>query len=227
MINKVFQYGTWDVEWKTFCYVRMEISMVTESDVGNEKENIDDGIEMYRIEDLIMNGVCVSNLAYLIAEELGCDKVFCDKMAMAGLVHDIGKVRIYTYIYGDSEDHTLTVKKLRYIRMHSKLGYDILLDEGFDKDILEAVLYHHENYDGSGYPENIAGEDIPFGARILRVCDVFAALISDRVYRKAFDVNTAIELMIEEVKNFDMKIFLTFMKVIHEVNINKITGKDE
>ena len=124
-------------------------------------------------------------------------------------------------------DSILNVEKLKYIRMHSKLGYDILSEKGFSNDVLDAVLYHHENYDGSGYPENLAGENIPLSARILRVSDVFAALISNRTYRKAFDFNTAIELMIDEVKNFDMKIFLAFMRVIHNVDINKITRKED
>lgn len=195
----------------------------------SEKENksICEGFEMYRIEELLMHSVCVSNLAYLISKELGYNEEFCHKMAMAGIVHDIGKVKIYTYIYGENDEETLNIEKLRFIRMHSKLGYDILSNEGFEEEILKAVLYHHENYDGSGYPENIAGEQIPIGARILRICDVFAALISDRTYRKAFDVETALELMIDEVKNFDMQIFLAFMRVIHNADINKITGKDE
>lgn len=180
-----------------------------------------------RIEDLITHGICVSNLAYLIAREMGCSNVFCNHIAIAGVLHDIGKVRVYAHIYGNMEEDKLNVEKLRYIRMHSELGYDILTSSGFDKDVAEAVLYHHENYDGSGYPENLSGDNIPLSARILRVCDVFAALISDRAYRKAFDVNTAIELMIDEVKNFDIKIFLTFMEVIHNVDINKITGKEE
>ena len=72
--------------------------------------------------------------------------------------------------------------------------------------------------DGSGYPDNLRGEEIPYGARIIRVCDVFAALISDRPYRKSFDQDTALELMIEEVKNFDIKVFLAFQRVIHQKN---------
>ena len=86
-------------------------------------------------------------------------------------------------------------------------------------------MYHHENYDGTGYPGNLYGENIPIGARILRVSDVFSALISDREYRSAFDVETAVEMMIDEVENFDMKIFLAFQRVVHEVDIEKITGK--
>ncbi len=60
------------------------------------------------------------------------------------------------------------------------------------------------------------GEEIPLGARILRVCDVFVALTSDRPYRKAFDSQTAVELLIEEVRHFDMKVFLPFQSIIHE-----------
>ena len=82
--------------------------------------------------------------------------------------------------------------------------------------VLKSILYHHENYDGSGYPSNKSGEEIPIGARILRVCDVFAALRSDRPDRKAFDMETVMELMIEEVKNFDMQVFLAFQRVVHK-----------
>ncbi|MBQ3666271.1 MAG: HD domain-containing protein [Lachnospiraceae bacterium] len=184
-----------------------------------------DGAKAYRIEELIMHGLCVSNLAFLIAKELKCDDQFCHDVAMAGLVHDIGKVKIYGYIYNESSNEQMNIQKMRYIRMHSELGYDILAAKGFNEEVLRAVLYHHENYDGSGYPANLAGESIPLSARILRVCDVFAALTSDRSYRNAFDVDTAIELMIDEVKNFDMHIFLIFMKVIHEVDLNRIMGR--
>ena len=192
-------------------------------DKSCEKQDIQEDEET--LPELLINGICVSNLAYNVGKELGLDDEYCNMLAMAGMVHDVGKVKIYAYIYG-TENDSLTVEKLRYIRMHSELGYEILKLEGFEEDILEAVLYHHENYDGTGYPERISGENIPLSARIMRVCDVFAALISDRTYRKAFDVNTAIDLMIEEVKNFDMQVFLAFMRVIHSVDINKITGKE-
>ncbi len=203
-------------------YMSENVIEISNSDM---EKYIEENMEVQEMPELIIHGICVSNLAYMIGKELKCNEEYCNMLAMAGMVHDIGKVRVYAYLYGG--DDTLTVEKLRYIRMHSKLGYDILYDEGFEKDILDSVLYHHENYDGSGYPENISGENIPLGARIIRVCDVFAALISDRTYRKAFDVKTAIELMIDEVKNFDMEIFLAFMRVIHNVDINKITGKED
>jgi HD-GYP domain-containing protein (c-di-GMP phosphodiesterase class II) len=99
--------------------------------------------------------------------------------------------------------------------MHSAFSYDILKNYDYNNIILEAVLHHHENYDGSGYPNNLKGNSIPIGARILRTCDVFAALVSERRYRSAFEMETAIELMIDEVKNFDMQIFLAFLQVVH------------
>ena len=72
------------------------------------------------------------------------------------------------------------------------------------------------------YPKNLKAEKIPLEARILRVCDVFAALISDRPYRRGFDVDTAMELMIEDVKTFDMRIFLEFMNVFHSDGFKEI-----
>ena len=135
-------------------------------------------------------------------------------MSVAGLLHDIGKLEVAKYIYAKGDP--LTIEEMKYVRTHATTGYAILNQAGYDKFITESVLYHHENYDGSGYPSNLYQEDIPFGARILRVCDTFAALTSKRPYREAFDVDTAVELMIDEAKNFDMLIFLAFLRVIHE-----------
>ena len=93
---------------------------------------------------------------------------------------------------------------------------------GYSDRIVETVLYHHENMDGSGYPENLSGEDIPLGARIIRVCDVYAALTSDRPYRKSFDRKTAVELMIEDIKDFDLKVFLAFQRMLHNTEEREI-----
>lgn len=169
----------------------------------------------------LMHGMCVSNLAVNIAREIGLDEEKSYELAIAGVIHDIGKLKLSEYLYGRNEG-TLKVEEMKYVRMHSTFGYEILKKQGYSDFILETVLYHHENMDGSGYPANLKGDAIPIGARILRVCDVFAALISDRPYRKAFDVETAIELMIEEVKNFDMKVFLAFMKIIYSDGSEKI-----
>ena len=160
------------------------------------------------------HGVVVSNLAYAVAVEMGLDEEFCYQMAIAGMLHDIGKLKLTGYINGQERD-PLLIEELKYVRMHSSLGYEELKEQGYSDIVLQSILYHHENYDGSGYPSNLSGDSIPLGARILRVCDVYAALSSDRPYRKAFDVSTVIELMIDEIKNFDMEVFLAFQRVVH------------
>ncbi len=160
------------------------------------------------------HGVVVSNLAYAVAAEMGRDEAFCYQMAIAGMLHDIGKLKLTGYINGQERD-PLLIEELKYVRMHSSLGYEELKEQGYSDIVLQSILYHHENYDGSGYPSNLSENSIPLGARILRVCDVYAALSSDRPYRKAFDVSTVIELMIDEIKNFDMEVFLAFQRVVH------------
>ena len=160
------------------------------------------------------HGIAVSNLAYAVAKELGQEEEFCYQLAIAGMLHDIGKLKLTGYINGQERD-PLLIEELKYVRMHSTLGYEELRDQDYSEIVLQSILYHHENYDGTGYPSNLSGDSIPLGARILRVCDVYAALISDRPYRKAFDISTVIELMIDEIKNFDMEVFLVFQRVVH------------
>lgn len=175
------------------------------------------------IEAAVSHGICVSNLSYAISKEIALPQDVCQEMAMAGMLHDIGKIRLAAYLYNPNLQ-TMQIEQMKYVRMHANLSYDIAKEQGFSTFIQESVLYHHENYDGSGYPNNLSGEEIPLGARILRVSDVFGALISNRPYRKAFSVKTALELMIDEVKNFDMQIFLAFQRVINESDIDKLIG---
>jgi HD-GYP domain-containing protein (c-di-GMP phosphodiesterase class II) len=173
------------------------------------------------IQKEIIHGMRVSNLAYRISKCLNLPEEICSQLAIAGIVHDIGKMRLARYIYGD-EAETLTIEELKYIRFHPTLGAEFLTGQGYSEFIRESILHHHENFDGTGYPDNLQGESIPMGARILRVCDVFSALTSERPYRKAFDLETTIELMIEEVKNFDMRVFLAFQRVVHEEDIEQL-----
>jgi len=132
---------------------------------------------------------------------------------LAGMVHDLGKVRLNFYMNEKVEDEILAVDETRYMRMHPSIGYAILADYDYDQTVLDAVLYHHEHYDGTGYPHNLVGKQIPLVGRIMHVCDIFGALISNRDYREGFDVETALDIMIDEVKNFDMKVFLAFQRV--------------
>ncbi len=185
-----------------------------DSYVNNENK------DYYRddLEDAIKHGVCVSILASRLARAVGLDDETVNKIAMAGMLHDIGKMKITPYINGRKED-SMRIEEMRYVRLHARLGSDILVKQGYDKEITDMVLYHHENYDGSGYPFRMSGEAIPIGSRIIRICDVFTALVSDRSYRKAFDAETAMRMVIDEVRHFDMKIFLVFMELVNTTDV--------
>ncbi len=174
------------------------------------------------IEDALNHGYIVSYLSRRLAEELGHDERYCNMIADAGLLHDIGKLQISGKMYGRDED-MLRIEEMRYVRLYPELGYNYLCDKRIGtEELRRIVLHHHENYDGSGYPDRLTGESIPLGSRIIRVCDVYVSLISDRPYRRAFDSVTATELMIEEVKNFDMKVFLGFMSLTNSDEIKEV-----
>uniref|UniRef100_UPI00402847AF HD-GYP domain-containing protein n=1 Tax=Lachnospira sp. TaxID=2049031 RepID=UPI00402847AF len=163
----------------------------------------------------IKHGVLVANLTYALAKEYGMSEAEAYELKVAAMVHDIGKLKLSEYLYGRTNE-SLPEEEKKYMSMHSKISYDVLKKYNYSDNIMEVVLSHHECYDGSGYPNGLVGEDIPIGARILKVTDEFAALISDRPYRKAFDIDTAVSIMIDEVKNLDMKVFILFQRLIHE-----------
>lgn len=186
--------------------------------------------------NIIGHGIIVSKLAYMVGKEMDIPENLCKELATAGLMHDIGKIQLdgdlaasqysktaeFRKVQQLVGDEQLDTDEVQYVRMHSKFSHEILKEYGYSDIILDTVLYHHENYDGTGYPEGLQGTDIPMGARILRVCDVFAALIGKRLYRDAFDVDTAVAIMIDEVKNYDMLVFLAFQRAIHEPEVEEL-----
>ena len=167
----------------------------------------------YDLISVINHGIAVSNLAYQVGETIGLPQDQCYELSLAGVLHDIGKLRLSRYVSG--KENPLVVEEIKYVRRHPQLGCEALQNRGYSSFVLETIYYHHENYDGSGYPQNLQGEEIPLGSRILRVCDTYAALTEKRPYREAFEPETAIRLMIDEIKSFDMQVFLAFMKVVH------------
>ena len=173
------------------------------------------------MEDELLHGIKVCNLAFQFGKRQGLSYERAKELATAGLLHDLGRLQMSRYLHGRDEE-SLSVEEIVRTRSHARISYDILMRYDYSDFVLETILYHHENYDGTGYPRNLLATDIPEGARMLRVVDAFVSLTSDKSYRKAFDKQTAIELMIEEVKNFDMRYFLAFLKMIHEIDVDKV-----
>ncbi|HOP06526.1 MAG TPA: tetratricopeptide repeat protein [candidate division Zixibacteria bacterium] len=172
----------------------------------------------------------VASLALLLAKELGM-KTFQLKTIVAGaLLHDLGKVRIEDAIL--KKAGKLTDSEFMAIRKHPELGIEVLRGKEFPWDLFPLILHHHERLDGRGYPSGLKGDDIPLGARIICIADVFDALTSDRVYRKAYDTEKALSIMLSESGTaFDPYLLNTFTTMIRagraDLVINSKTRDDE
>lgn len=170
----------------------------------------------YNLKDELEHGIYVSKLARAVAHDMRVSPVMEYNIALGGLLHDIGKLSLENE-KEQSGGSQLVTEELKHVRSHARLSHKILQERGYPLEILEIVRYHHENYDGTGYPANLKGEEIPLGARVVRVCDVFAALTTDRPYRRKFSVTDAMQMMIDEIMHYDMNVFLHFQRVIHRI----------
>lgn len=140
-------------------------------------------------EDTLGHSQLVSKYAILFARELGIeDRNFLFDLENGALLHDIGKIGIAEFIL--RKDGPLTSEEKEVVMEHPLLGYQMIEEVDFLKKAAEVVLYHHEHYDGTGYPFGLRGEEIPLGARIFALADTLDAITSDRPYRKgeAFEV---------------------------------------
>ncbi len=124
----------------------------------------------------------VARLAVRLAEEMGCDRAETHTIYLAGLLHDIGKIGIDDQVLRKPDK--LTEAEYEHIKRHVVIGHKILRDLTKLGDVLPIVLHHHESWDGGGYPQNLAGANIPMAARIVAVADSYDAMGSDRPYRK-------------------------------------------
>lgn len=127
----------------------------------------------------------VARLAVLLARRLGCSDKDLETIYLSGLLHDIGKIGIDDHVLRKAGK--LTQAEYEHIKMHAEIGYRILKDLKQLDQVLPVVRHHHESWDGSGYPFGLAGEEIPFFARIVAVADACDAMSSDRPYRKGMD----------------------------------------
>jgi response regulator RpfG family c-di-GMP phosphodiesterase len=133
----------------------------------------------------------VTQLACAIAKEMGLPEEQIEGIRMAGLIHDLGKISVPAQIL--SKPGPLTELEYGLIKTHPKIGYDVLKTIEFVWPVAQILLQHHERMDGSGYPAGLLGEEILLEARILGVADVVEAMISDRPYRLALNMEEALE----------------------------------
>lgn len=147
-----------------------------------------------------------------IAEQLKLHPTEVETIVTAARIHDLGKISVPDSILLKSEN--LSPEEREVMVNHSLAGYNVINNLRFYKAGAKLVLYHHERYDGKGYPYGLSGDRIPLGARILAVADSFDAMTSDRPYRKAMSKEKALkELMACSGTQFDPDIVELFIKI--------------
>jgi len=141
------------------------------------------------------------------------DQEDIEALKIAALLHDIGKLAVDERIL--FKKGSLDDKEFEEMKKHPGLSAEMIKSVSFLSPILPIVVSHHENFDGSGYPRGVGGEDIPLEARILSIADMYEALTTDRPYRKAFSREEAIEIM-EDSKGWklDPKLTDVFLEMV-------------
>jgi diguanylate cyclase (GGDEF)-like protein/PAS domain S-box-containing protein len=150
-----------------------------------------------------------------IAKLLGLPNDEVERIRQAAMLHDLGKIGVKEKIL--HKRSKLSKKEYQEITQHPQIGVDIIRPIHFLHDIIPLILYHHERWDGKGYPHGLKREEIPIGARVIAIADVYQALISHRAYRKAYTRIQAVKI----IKNgsgtqFDPKIVNAFLKVLQK-----------
>jgi putative nucleotidyltransferase with HDIG domain len=138
----------------------------------------------------------VCYLAETLARRLGWGQEQLSHVRMGSILHDIGKIGVPDSIL--NKPKPLTPAEFEVMKQHPQMGVKILEGIGFLEPALPYVLYHHERYDGKGYPTGLKGEDVPMEGRLMAVVDTFDAITSDRPYRK----NLGYQKAIQELKDF-------------------------
>lgn len=160
-----------------------------------------------------------------IAEKMDFDEDELDNIYYIALLHDVGKINISDAIL--NKPGKLDDEERSIIETHTTNGAQILKDFNSVPHIVEGARYHHERYDGKGYPEGLAGEDIPLVARIICVADAFDAMNSDRCYRKAYPMERIVKELKEGAgKQFDPEVVKVMLELIEE-NVFYGIGKEE
>ncbi len=168
---------------------------------ANSMNDSDTGIHIRR----------VSEYSRILGQGLGLEPSFITKIALYASLHDVGKVGLPDSIL--KKEGTLNEREVEVMKTHTTMGYEILKDARADEVGCRIALYHHERFDGQGYPQGLAGYKIPVEARIVALADVYDALTTRRCYKTAAPPAEATETVLAESgKQFDPGIVRVFME---------------
>ena len=173
-----------------------------------EAVNVNDNYSGEGIEDM-------SLIAVSMARDLGMNDEQADALALATRLHDIGKIGVPGSVLGKTGK--LSPDELDLVKQHPEIGQRLLQEAEQIKDLISAILYHHERWDGKGYPERLKGEQIPLMARVVGIFDAYRAMRCDRPYRKALSKQQALaELRKGAGTQFDPDIVQHFLELVEK-----------
>lgn len=182
----------------------------------------------YRDNETSMHTVRVGEISALMAEHFGMSEDEVELLRLASPMHDIGKVGTPDAIL--LKPAKLSDEEFAIMKKHSLIGHSILSHKRTPLLHLasQIALYHHEKYDGSGYPYGLIANDIPLSARIVAVVDVFDALLSERPYKKAFSLEKTLSILQSDSgKHFDPDVVDIFMKNIDQILVLRDKFSDD
>lgn len=157
----------------------------------------------------------VAVYAVAIARRMGLPEHMVDLIYFLSLLHDVGKIGVREQVLNKRE--MLNKEEWGEINRHSDMGANIVREIGFLRQGVDAIRFHHERFDGSGYPAGIRGNEIPLGARIIAVADAFDAMTSERVYRRAKSIDGAVEELQKCAgRQFDPEVVRAFLLELKE-----------
>ena len=182
-------------------YEDLMLSLVSALEAVNQFNDLETGNHIKRL-----------NLySELLANKLGCNKKFYEEIGRVASLHDVGKIGIDRSIL--KKPGKLTEEEFKVIKEHPEIGYEIIKKSGVSIMAENIARYHHEKWDGEGYPCGLKGLEIPLEARIVSVVDVYDALRQKRVYKDGFTHEKAIEIIKNESgKSFDPNIVKIFLE---------------
>jgi len=189
------------VDQQTDKIKKMTLSIVAALENANRYNDTDTGNHIKR----------VSEYAALLAEKLGCDYDYINKIRLYASLHDIGKVGMPDDLL--KKPGTYTFEEREAMKEHVTIGVEMLRDTDVDEMARNIIYYHHCKYDGTGYNVELRGKEIPLEARIVTLVDVYDALTTKRVYKPAFTENKAEEIIKEGIgTHFDPDVVNVFFE---------------
>ncbi|HUO46105.1 MAG TPA: HD-GYP domain-containing protein [Acidimicrobiia bacterium] len=164
------------------------------------------------VEDLYGHVHRVSDLAMGLGQTMGLSADDIERLGLVGILHDVGKIHVDPTVL--SKPGPLDDLELDHMRRHPEIGYAMTVAR-FDHKVSEAILHHHERYDGAGYPFGLRAGEIPVLSRVVLVADAFDAITSERAYQPALPVPHAIdEITTHSGTQFDPQVVAAFLDIV-------------